>query len=32
MRALPSPVLDYCRSGARAAGVWQAAQSLRLVG
>lgn len=32
MRGLPGPVLGYCRSGARAAGMWQAAQSLKLVG
>lgn len=32
MRTLPGPVLGYCRSGARAAGMWQAAQSLKLVG
>lgn len=25
IRALPGPVLGYCRSGARAAGLWQAA-------
>ncbi len=28
MRTLPGPVLGYCRSGARAAGLWQAAQTL----
>ncbi len=30
MRTLPGPVLGYCRSGARAAGMWQAAQSLKI--
>ncbi|MGE0502237.1 MAG: TIGR01244 family sulfur transferase [Rhizobiaceae bacterium] len=29
---LPGPVLGYCRSGARAAGLWETAQSLRIVG
>lgn len=32
MRTLPGPVLGYCRSGARAAGMWQAAQSMRIAG
>lgn len=32
MRTLPAPVLGYCRSGARAAGMWQAAQSLKIAG
>jgi sulfide:quinone oxidoreductase len=32
MRTLPGPVLGYCRSGARAAAMWQSAQSLRMVG
>lgn len=32
MRTLPGPVLGYCKSGARAAGIWQAAQSLKLAG
>ncbi|MBX3578527.1 MAG: hypothetical protein KF723_15080 [Rhizobiaceae bacterium] len=32
IRILPGPVLAYCRSGARAAGMWQAAQSLKIAG
>ncbi len=27
MRDLPGPVLAYCRSGARAAGLWEAART-----
>ena len=27
MRTLPGPVFGYCKSGARAAGLWQAAQA-----
>jgi sulfide:quinone oxidoreductase len=32
LRTLPGPVLAYCRSGARATGLWQAAQALRMAG
>ena len=32
MRTLPGPVLGYCKSGARASGLWQAAQSTRMAG
>ena len=32
LRTLPGPVLGYCRSGARSAGMWQAAQSLKMAG
>ena len=32
VRTLPGPILGYCRSGARSAGMWQAAQSVRLAG
>jgi len=32
MRTLPGSVLGYCKSGARAAGMYQAAQSLKLAG
>jgi sulfide:quinone oxidoreductase len=32
MRSLPGPVLGYCKSGARAAGMWQAAQSVARAG
>jgi len=28
MRSLPAPVLGYCKSGARAAAIWQAAQAI----
>lgn len=27
LKTLPGPILGYCRSGARAAGLWQAAQA-----
>lgn len=29
MRELPGPVLAYCRSGARAAGLWDAARTAK---
>jgi len=32
MRTLPGPVFGYCRSGARAMSLWQAARSMRLAG
>lgn len=32
MRTLPGPVFGYCRSGARAMSLWQAAGSMRLEG
>lgn len=32
VRTLPGPILGYCRSGARAAGLWQAAQSTNAAG
>jgi sulfide:quinone oxidoreductase len=32
MRSLPAPILGYCRSGARSAGIWQAARSTRMAG
>lgn len=32
MRTLPGPVFGYCKSGARAAGLWQAARTMNLVG
>ena len=32
IRTLPGPVLGYCRSGARAANIWQAAQTLKITG
>lgn len=27
LKTLPAPIFGYCRSGARAAGLWQAAQA-----